>query len=282
MPDRPAMGVHVNHVAGNWFSTVGTRVLAGRAIDSHDRKGTAPVVVISEHTARQWFPNGGAVGVWIPVDGISRQIVGVVEDGRNNSLREAPEPYVYLPWMQAPSGDFMLVVETGPEPETMAETVRRELKRVNPGGQVYSTTTVKAHVATALATDRTLTAVAAALGIACVLLTAAGLFGLLQYMVAARRREFGVRLAIGAEPSAIRREVLWDALRLAAFALPAGVALLAAGASAAESLVIGVTAADPGIYLSAVCGLLVISVGAAWLPALQATRIDPLEALRYE
>jgi predicted permease len=282
MPGRPAAGVHVNHVAGNWFSTVGMRVLAGRAIDSNDRPGTASVMAISEYTARQWFPNGGAIGAWVSVGGISRQIVGVVEDGRNNNLREAREPYIYLPWMQAPFGDFMLVVETGPEPETMAETLRRELRRVNPGGQVYSTTTVKAHVATALAGDRTLTAVAAALGIACVLLTATGLFGLLRYVVASRRREFGVRLAIGAEPSAIRREVLWDALRLAAYALPAGVALLAAGARAAESLVIGVTAADPGIYLSAVCGLLVIAVGAAWLPALQATRIDPMEALRCE
>jgi hypothetical protein len=239
-------------------------------------------MAISEHTARLWFPNGGAVGAWRRVDGTPRQIVGVVEDGRNNSLREPPEPYVYLPWMQAPSGDFMLVVETGPEPEAIAETVRRELKRLNPGGRVYSTTTVKAHVATALAGDRTLTAVAAALGIACVLLTAAGLFGLLQYVVTARRREFGVRLAIGAEPAAIRREVMWDALRLAAYSLPAGLALLALGARSAQSLVMGVTAADPLIYLAAVCGLLVIAVGAAWLPALHATRIHPMEALRFE
>src|ERR1019366_5928526 len=121
-----------------------------------------------------------------------RQVVGVAEDGPSNYLHEPPQPFVYMPYSQAPpSGDITLMVETAAKPEALAGALRNELKRYDPRATVYSSQTLEQQLDEALSEDRTMASIAGGLAIFGVLLTAAGLFGLFQYLVSRRTRELG-------------------------------------------------------------------------------------------
>jgi predicted permease len=179
MPGQAPLGVRLNNVAGNYFSVMGTRVLAGRGIDTNDRENSPQVVVVSEMLARQMFPGRNPLGEWISVDGEKRQVVGVAENAPSNDIREKPAPYLYLPYAQAPWGDITLLVETAGDPGLLAKAVRQELKRFDPGVMV-GMTTLRAHMHQALAGDQLMATVTTGLGIFGFLLTAAGLFGVIS------------------------------------------------------------------------------------------------------
>jgi len=273
--------VKANTVAGNYFSVMGTRVLAGRAIDTNDRENSPLVVVISQVLAHQAFPGENPIGRWISVEGRMRQIVGIAEDGRVEDLHEAPGPFLYFPFAQMQTGDITLMLETASDPGVLAKTARQELKRFDPG-VVVATTTMRAFMQQALATDQLLVRVSSALGIFGFLLTAAGLFGVIQYAVNRRTREIGLRMALGAQSNEIKRMVLSESLRMASFGVPLGLLLLAPLAWSVRSVVIGVTPLAPLMYFTSAAAAIVVVLSAAWLPARRATRIDPMAALRSE
>jgi putative ABC transport system permease protein len=282
MPDRPPMAVKLNNVAGNYFSMMGTRVVAGRGIDHNDRDSTPPVVVVSQTLARQMAIGSNPVGDWLKVGGKMRQVVGIAEDGPSNSIHEQPAPFLFLPYAQAPSDDLALMVETAGEPAALDRPLRQALKRFDPHSEVWLATTLRKQLDEALSQDSIMAAVATFLGIFGVMLTGAGLFGLMQYAVSRRTRELGVRMALGARPQAIQRMVLAEALRIAAWGVPIGLGLLAAGQSYARSIVLGISTLEMRTYAFSAAAALVLTLAAAWLPAHRATRIDPMKALRSE
>jgi putative ABC transport system permease protein len=282
IPGQPPVGVGVNNVAGNYFSVMGTRVLAGRGIDANDRDGSPLVIVVSRQFARQVFSSRNPLGAWIPVERKMRQVVGVAEDGPSNYIHQSPEPFVYLPYAQLPSGDITLMIETVGEPGVLAQKIRQELKRFDPGVTVFSSVTLREHMRQALSWDRVLASLSMGLGMFACLLTAAGLFGVIQYAVNLRTREIGLRMALGAQAAEIKKMVVAEALRMAAWGIPIGLLLLAGGAWAARSWVLGVTPLDPATYLGSTAAAVAIAVSAAWLPARRATKVDPLAALRSE
>jgi predicted lysophospholipase L1 biosynthesis ABC-type transport system permease subunit len=216
------------------------------------------------------------------VDGKMRQVVGIAEDGPSNDLHEAPAPYLYLPYAQEPLGDVTLMIETAGEPAALERAARQELKRYDSRAVIYAAGTLRRQLDEALAEDTILASIASGLGIFGILLTAAGLFGVLQYSVTRRTRELGVRMALGARPAEIQRLILGESLRLAAWGIPIGVALLGAAAWYARSLVLGVSPLDPRVYLLSATAVLALTALAAWLPARRATRVDPMAALRSE
>jgi predicted permease len=282
MPGQPPLAVKLNNVSGNYFSIMGTRVVAGRGIDSNDRASTAPVVVISQTLARQIAGGRNPVGDWLKIRGKMRQVVGIAEDGPSNDLHEKPSPYLYLPYAQAPSDDLALIVETAGDPSALERPLRQELKRFDPRSDVWQATTLRKQLDEALSTDSIMAAVATFLGIFGVLLTGAGLFGLMQYGVCRRTRELGVRMALGARPAEIQRMVLREALRIAAWGVPIGLMLLAAGQQYVRSVVLGVSVLDPRTYAGSAGAAILLTLLAAWMPARRATRIDPIRALRSE
>jgi predicted permease len=282
IPGQAPLGVRLNNVAGNYFSVMGTRVLAGRGIDTNDRENSPQVVVFSEMLARQTFPGRNPLGEWILVDGSKRQVVGVAENAPSNDIREEPAPYLYLPFAQMPSGDITLLVETAGDPGTLAKAVRQELKRFDPGVMVMGLTTLRAHMHQALAGDQLMATVTTGLGIFGFLLTAAGLFGVIQYSVNRRTREIGLRMSLGAEPADITRLVVGESLRMTAWGVPLGLLLLALVGWSVRSVVIGVTPGSPLIYAISTVAAVVLALSAAWLPAMRATRVDPMSALRAE
>ena len=282
IPGQAPLGVALNNVGGNYFALMGTRVVAGRGVDTNDRTGSALVAVVSQTFARQVFPGRSPIGEWVRIDGKMRQIVGVAEDGPSNYLHEDPQPFVWMPYGQAPSDDITLMVETVLEPEALARTIRAELKRYDPRVTVYSSQTLKHQMDEALEYDRMVASVAVGLGIFAVLLTAAGLFGVLQYAVSRRTREFGLRSALGARPADIQRMVLAESLRIAAWGVPIGLILLGGAGWGIRSWLLGITPLNPLVYLLSAGAVLVLTVISAWLPSVRATKVDPMAALRSD
>ena len=282
IPGIAPMGVHLNNVGGNYFPLMGTRVVAGRGIDVRDGAGAPLVVVVSQTFARTVFGGRAPVGEWVRIDGKLRQIVGVAEDGPSNDIHAPPEPFLFLPYAQAPRGDLTLLVETAGDPETLDRAARAAIHAFDPGAHVFDSTTLRHTLDSALSPDRFVATAASAVGASAVLLTAAGLFGLLLYAVNRRTREFGLRVALGAGPRQIERLVLGESLRLAAVGVPLGLAGLAAAAKLAGSALLGVTALDPLAYVLSAAAVVGLALMAAWLPARRATQVDPMEALRAE
>jgi len=274
-------GVAVYNVAGNYFSVMGTRVLAGRGIDTNDRENSPLVAVLSQILAHQAFPGRNPIGQWVSIDGKMRQIVGIAEDGPIEDLHEPPAPSVYLPFAQMQWGGITLMIETASDPGAVAKAVRQEIKRFDPGVLV-GTTTLREFMQQALAFDQLLVRLSSGLGVFGFVLTAAGLFGVIQSAVNRRTREIGLRMALGAQPGEIKKMVLSESLRMAALGVPIGVLLLAPLAWSVRAVVIGVTPVEPLMYVSGAAAALVVALSAAWLPARRATRVDPMAALRAE
>jgi len=283
IPGQAPLGVHLNNVGGNYFALVGTRVLAGRGIDRSDRADSAPVAVLNQTLARQAFPGRNPVGASLRIEGKMRQVIGVAEDGPSNDLHENSEPFLWLPYGQAPwGGEIALLAETAAGPETLARPLRAELKRFDPHAEILVSGSLRQEIEASLAPDRLIVAVTTGLGIFGVLFTAAGLFGVLQYAVSRRTREFGLRIALGARPAGIQRMVLAESVKMAAWGMPAGVLLLAAGARAVASRLLGITPLNPLVYAASAAAVLALTLISAWIPALRATRVDPAAALRSE
>jgi putative ABC transport system permease protein len=276
------MRVHLNNVGAGYFSVMGAQMVAGRAIGDSDRAGSEPVVVVSRQLASMIGPGTSALGQWINVQGRPRLIVGIAEDGPSNDLHEAPEPFLYVPFAQQPSGDLTLMIETAGAPATLAPALRTEIRRYDSTARIGETITLRDQMDRALAEDRARAATASALGIFAAVLTGAGLFGFLLYTVQRRRREFGVRIAMGARPADVLRVVLARALRIAAWGIPVGLFLLYAASRSLASEIPGMT---PLSWLQAAIGAaaaLLLALLAAAIPARRAARTDPLNALRLE
>ena len=282
VPGQPPLDVLENNVGGNYFSLMGTRVMAGRAIDPGDREGSPPVVVISQTLARRMLPGRNPLGQWISVDGKRRQVVGIAEDAPSNQLHEEPSPYLFLPYAQMPLGDVTFMVETAGEPAALERAARQELKRFDSRIVVYEAGTLRRQMEEALSWDSMMASVASGMGAFGVLLTAAGLFGVVQYSVNRRTRELGLRMALGARPGEIQRMILVESLRMAAWGVPLGLGLLGLAAHAASAIVLGVSPLDPRIYVISAAAVTALTIVAAWLPARRATRVDPMVALRCD
>jgi predicted permease len=281
-PGLAPLGVGFNNVAGNYFSMMGTHVLAGRGIDANDRAGSPLVVVASQRFARQVYGGRNPLGEWISVDGKMRQIVGVAEDAPYNDLHETPEPFLYLPFAQYLRGDITLMVETAGEPERLERAIRHELKQFDSRVQVYETVTLRQHMQRALLLDRFMAGMSTSLGVFGFLLTGAGLFAAIQYAVNRRTREIGLRVALGARPSEIQRMILGESLRISAWGIAIGLVLLGGAEWCARSVVLGVSPLNPTAYLTSSAVTVAIALLAAWWPAGRAMRIDPNTALRSE
>jgi predicted permease len=282
VPGEAPLDVLENNVGANYFSLLGTRVVAGRGIDSSDREGSPPVAVVSQTLARQMLPGRNPVGQWLSVGGKQRQVVGVAEDAPSNQLHEKPSAYLFLPYAQMPLDDVTLIIETAGEPAALERAARRELKSFDPRSVVYEASTLRKQMEGALSWDTMMASVVSGMGAFAVLLTAAGLFGVVQYSVNRRTRELGLRMALGAHPSEIQRMVLGESLRMAAWGVPLGLVLLAVAAHYARSVVLGISPLDPRIYAISAVLVTALTIAAGWLPARRATRIDPMEALRSE
>jgi predicted permease len=273
----------INHVAPNYFETYGTPLLAGRPFSREDQAGH-PVAIINQAMVRDYFGDGNPLGKHLAfdLDKISYEIVGVVGDARYNEIREDTRPTIYLDVFRAGQASSQLTLRTSLDPESMAPEVRRIVNNLLKTVPVARITTMVEQVDASIVPERliaTLSGWFAALG---ALLAAIGLYGLLAYTVARRTNEIGVRMALGAERSAVLQMVLRDAFELACAGLAIGAPFAFWGKKVAAHLIRDLPTNSALPIVLGVVAMLVIALIAAYLPARRATRLDPMAALRYE
>lgn len=268
-----------NSVSPEYFDAMGMPILEGRGFLESDR-GVKPVrIVVNKSFAREFFPGADPIGrrVWNGVGDVS-EIIGVVSDAKYRSLREPFTPTIYN---SLDSADvFVLCVRTRIPPETMIQPVRRELAALDPALPFTEIHTLEQEVDASAAAERLTASLATVFGSLAALLAALGIYSLLSYAVAQRRREIGVRMAIGARPADIGRMVGRRSLLLVVIGVSAGLLSAWRLAPAIQLLLYDVSPSDPRSLIAATVFVLAISAAATTIPALRATRIQPAAALR--
>ncbi len=265
----------------NYFRTMGVALASGREFDSRDNAAGLPVAIVNETMARRFWPGQDPVGRVIQVGRTPRQVVGVVKDVRVNWVLEAPAPYFYLPFDQDFSNTMSLVVETAGDPLALAVPIRSEIRALAriPAPEMR---TLSSLIARSTSAQKSMAWLTGALGVVGVLLTAAGLFGVMSFLVTRRTREIGVRMALGARQWDVLGLILRRALGLALTGAVIGVAGALAASRWLSSLVVGVSPRDPATLTAACVMMLAIAVAASLPPARRASRVDPSAALHYE
>ncbi|MCP3061100.1 ABC transporter permease [Myxococcus sp. K38C18041901] len=282
-----------------YFEALRIGLVRGRLLTASDVAGSEPVVVINETAARRFWQGEDPMGQRIRVahsvpglrDEVPRVVVGVVRDVREDGLNDEPPPVMYLAPGQMSQGIAALLVRMIPRnllvraPGGHAEiiaAVQREVWAVDPQQPVMETLKLADHVARSLGSERFNMVLLAMMAALALLLAAVGIYGVLSYLVSQRTREMGVRLALGAT----RGEVVRLVLRQGMGSVAGGVVLGCAGALALTRLVSGfvhgVSALDPLSFIAAPLVLLTVGLVATWLPALRASRVDPIIALKYD
>jgi putative ABC transport system permease protein len=274
--------------SGDYFASVGIRLVRGRVFGDEDRLGAPPIVVIDETLAGRYFPGEDPIGKRVRVgttlgaDTSWREIVGVVRGVRAVRIVEPPEPMIYAPYAQNPWPTMAVLVRTDRDPIAFSALVRAEILALDRELPAYNVRTLDDAVATAMASRRFETVLLAAFASTAVLLAVLGVYGVMAHAVAQRTRELGIRIAIGAQ----RRDVFTLVLRRAMFRMLVGTGggVLAAAATSRVlgSLLFGVSPLDAVSFGGATVILLIAGAVATYLPARQATRVDPVIAFRRE
>lgn len=287
----PKPGEHMNsrmdHVGPHYFSTVGMPILIGREIEEQDGNGPR-VAVINQAFAQRFFANTNPIGKQVrdtyPGNPADLVIVGVVADAKYNSLRENAVVRLYAPLFH-PMWDMTeaaFEVRTFADPSAMIEPFRQIVQSTNAAIPPIEIKTMSRLVDDSLQTDKFIKELSEAFGVLSMLLAAIGLYGVMAYTVARRTREIGIRLALGAAPGNVARQVLREALVLALMGIPIGVPIALLGAYLVRSMLFGLSFADPLTLIFTVSMLVIVAVAAGLLPARRAARVDPIVALRYE
>jgi predicted permease len=265
-----------------YFTTVGVPLLAGRAFSRVESDRGEPVAIVNETLGRRLWPGGDAVGRALVVgpDAEPLRIIGVARDAKYRAITEAGGGHLYRPTPAAFS--LTLLVRTAGAPRRALADVQRVLDGVGPGVVGFFPRTMADHLAPELLPARVAARATTALSAVGLALSGVGLYGLVAWLVERRRREIGVRLALGASPASVVRLVVIEAARAAAPGVLVGAASAATLGWALRSRLFGVGPLDPwafGIAAGALAGVVVV---AAWRPGRRASRIDPVSALRAE
>ena len=278
------MSCDVTYITPDYFKVLGISLVAGRDLNEQDRIGSPKVAVINEKMAHYFFGNSNALGKRITVDDkLDTTIVGVVKDATYVNLRKNIRRHFYTPVAQLPRlFDLAMHVKTSIDPAVVADQVRAEIKDLDPHLPLYNVKTLESEIDESLTQERLVTWLSATFGLLATLLTALGLYGVLTFSVARRTREIGIRVALGAQRRDVFKLIMIRGMTLVAIGIVVGVAGSLALSKVIESLLFGVNAKSVAAMAGVSAGLLVVAFVACYLPARRATRVNPLEALRYE
>lgn len=285
-----AEDVYNTGVGPDLIATMHMKLLLGREIGQRDVEGRRRVAVVNETFARHYYGASDPIGRRFnfgdaPDPANEFEIVGVVEDAKDEGLREKPMPSVYSPFTAggiAGLGSLTFEVRTAREPEALVAAVREAVHRVDPRLPLIHVTTQSVTLDEQLQREHSLTVLSSTLGGLALLLASIGLYGNVAYAVTRRTSEIGIRMALGAN----RKDVLWMSIRESlipiAIGIGAGVPLTLAAGRSIQTMLYGVRFFSPVILGGSILVLIGVAVLAALVPARRATRIDPLAALRHE
>jgi predicted permease len=272
----------LDFVSAGFLDALGARVRAGRLLTDADVSGAGSrVVVLNETAARRFFGNEHAVGQTIRITTQEWRIVGVVADIVDRRLDGVRQPYAWVP-MTFGTDRRSFAVRTRGAPLALVEAVRRQLASIDPGVAVANPRVLSSARIGSLVQRKVVLGLVGAFAAAALLLASVGIYGVMAYVVATRKREIGIRLALGAVPGVVIRHVIADGLRPLAIGLVLGVAGALGAARLLASELYGVAATDPGVLAATVITLLATALLACWIPAWRATSLAPLASLRSE
>ncbi len=276
------------HVGPSFFSTLGIPIRLGREISDRDTRPGYKVCVINEAFAKTFFAERNPLGLHVTQkfasDRNTFEVIGVVEDSRQNKLRGEVEPRFYVPAAQPifPLHSVVYEVRTSGDPLRVMAAVRKSILSVNSNLTITDISPLIAIIDKRITQDRILGRLSTVFGIVGLLLAAIGLYGVLSYSVERRTGEIGIRKALGAPEQVVILMIMRETGWLLAIGLGAGLALTLATIRLISSRLYGLAPTDPAALVSAIVLLAVVALVAAWVPAYRASRIDPLVALRSE
>lgn len=270
-------------VSPGYFAAAGTTMIAGRDISWHDEKNTPVVAVVNEEFARKVFGSvpkaiGGYFKYW---GGNRAQVVGIVEDGKYRTLTEDQQPAMFFSFMQQPSSDLWLVVRSDRDPRGMAGELRQAMSGLSMGLPL-KIRSWNSELDSALFAARVASVALGYLGLLGAMLAITGIFGMASYAVSKRLREFGIRIALGANRREVISTALGRAFCLLTIGSAAGMVLGILASRVLSFIVYQATPKDPMVLCGVVLTMLAVGVIAAWIPARRALTVDPMILLREE
>jgi putative ABC transport system permease protein len=284
-PDRNAVPqANVRMATPGYFTTLGLPIVAGREFSDQDAVDARRVILINESLARSTWKGQDPVGRTLILDyqggPTERQVVGVVRDARYNGPRSDPAPEIFIPHAQNPYLVMNVVVRTTIDPGALAQTARAQALKVDPDQPVHSVTTMERLLDDTMQQDRFAMVLVALFAAAGLVTAATGVYALLAYTVAQRRREIAVRMAIGASSYSVAWLIVIESLMLASVGCVVGALGVAAVSRLARSVLFGIAPQDPLTLGTTAAVLLAAVLAASWLPARRAARINPVSAMR--
>ena len=271
-------------IDGDYFAAMRIPLLAGRAFERQDSVESRKVVIVNEPFAKKFFPNESPIGKHLKMfegkpEFVEREIVGIVGGNKHFALQESFRPGMFMP------GSFTrmnIVVRGAGDPATLATVVRQSIHGVDPDEATSTFRLMRDVVASSAAIDRFNTLLLGAFAAIALLLTAAGIFGVLSYLVSQRTREIGLRMALGAHPRDVLRVIVGHGVRLVVLGMCIGIAGALVVTRFLASFLFNVKPTDPVTFAAVALVLGAVAFLAAYIPARRAMRVDPMVALRYE
>jgi predicted permease len=287
VPDRPdeePIPILGLAVSDSFLSTMGIPLMSGRDFTATDDAGRSPVILVNETLARQVFPDRSPIGEFLTVHEGDYQIVGVFGDITYANLRRPPEPIVFYASRQqaAPAGKLFYEVRTRSDPMALVPAIRALVAGINRNVPLADVKSQARHIEESLAQERLFASLATGLALLAVLLSCVGLYGVMVHQVARRTGEIGVRMALGANGSAVAWLILRGAMLMAAAGIVIGLPAALAAVRLIRSHLFGIVPYDPATMVGAAILLFCVALLAAWIPARRAARIEPMVALRCE
>jgi predicted permease len=282
LPQQEQMhDVDFNTVGPGYFALLRIPIVKGRSFTADELAGPARVVVVTESTARRYWPGQDAVGRTIVMGETPLTVVGIARDTQISNVADVASSYVYLPAAPGGHGDLRMIARLHTSQAELAGGVAALAKRLDPG-LVASVYPLEQHLKSWQSESRVIAGVSGSISLLALALASVGVYGVVAYVVGRRRREIGIRMALGATRADVQRQILRQTFRPVALGVLAGIAGAAAASRALEAVLFGVSPLDPAAFVAAALFLAGVASAAILVPTRAALKTDPTTTLRYD
>ncbi len=280
-----------NAVEPNYFRTAGIALIEGRDFTPRDDSKSTPVVIVNRTLARDFFPNQDPIGKHVrpgigngygPGEPPMREIVGVIKDVKESGLAAEAAPEVYAPLAQSPFGTMFIAIRTANDPRSIVAAAHREVALSVKNEPIYHVETLDQYFAKSMALPGFVTLLLSGFAGLALMLACLGVYGVISYVVAQRKHEIGIRMALGSQKSGVLRMLIGEGIRPALAGVAIGILAALRLTGVLSNLLYGIKPTDPFTFAAVSLILSAVALLACYIPARRAASVDPLVSLRHE